>query len=122
MSSGEATDYAAVADYLFSLKARGVKFGIDRMRLLAAALGHPERAAPIIHIAGTNGKGSVGAMLDARHPACRCVAHWALYLAPSREAGRTRAGGPPAADRGGNHRLHARTPPHRRADRRRGRR
>lgn len=65
MSSGEATDYAAVADYLFSLKARGVKFGIDRMRLLAAALGHPDRAVPVIHIAGTNGKGSVGAMLDA---------------------------------------------------------
>ena len=65
MTTGETTDYAAVADYLFSLKARGVKFGIDRMRLLAAALGHPERAVPVIHIAGTNGKGSVGAMLDA---------------------------------------------------------
>lgn len=65
MPSGEASDYAAVADYLFSLKARGVKFGIDRMRLLTAALGHPEGAVPVIHIAGTNGKGSVGAMLDA---------------------------------------------------------
>lgn len=65
MTTGETTDYAAVADYLFSLKARGVKFGIDRMRLMTAALGHPERAVPVIHIAGTNGKGSVGAMLDA---------------------------------------------------------
>ncbi len=58
-------DYAAVQDYLFSLKAQGLKFGIDRMRLLAAALGHPERAVPCVHIAGTNGKGSVAAMLDA---------------------------------------------------------
>jgi dihydrofolate synthase/folylpolyglutamate synthase len=57
--------YAAVQDYLFGLKARGLKFGIDRMRLLADALGHPERAAPCVHVAGTNGKGSVSAMLDA---------------------------------------------------------
>jgi len=58
-------DYVAVQDYLFSLKAQGLKFGIDRMRLLAAALGHPERAVPCVHIAGTNGKGSVAAMVDA---------------------------------------------------------
>jgi dihydrofolate synthase/folylpolyglutamate synthase len=58
-------DYAAVQDYLFSLKAGGLKFGIDRMRLLAAALGHPEKAQPCLHIAGTNGKGSVSAMLEA---------------------------------------------------------
>ena len=62
-------DYAALQDYLFSLKAQGLKFGIDRMRLLAGALGHPERAVPCVHIAGTNGKGSVAAMLDgATHP------------------------------------------------------
>ncbi len=57
--------YGAVQDYLFSLKAGGVKFGIDRMRLFAAVLGHPERAVPCIHVAGTNGKGSVSAMLEA---------------------------------------------------------
>jgi dihydrofolate synthase/folylpolyglutamate synthase len=59
------SDYLAVTDYLYALKAGGVKFGIDRMRRLAAALGHPERACPVIHVAGTNGKGSVSAMLDA---------------------------------------------------------
>jgi dihydrofolate synthase/folylpolyglutamate synthase len=62
---GTFTDYAAVQDFLFSLKARGLKFGIDRMRVLVEALGHPERRYPIIHVAGTNGKGSVAAMLDA---------------------------------------------------------
>ncbi|EIP96953.1 folylpolyglutamate synthase/dihydrofolate synthase [Opitutaceae bacterium TAV1] len=56
--------YAAVQDYLFSLKAKGVSFGIDRMRHFAAALGHPERAVPVIHIAGTNGKGSVAALIE----------------------------------------------------------
>jgi dihydrofolate synthase/folylpolyglutamate synthase len=57
--------YAAVATRLFGRKAEGSRFGIDRMRLLAAALGHPERAVPCLHVAGTNGKGSVSAMLDA---------------------------------------------------------
>lgn len=58
-----ATDYAAACERLYALKARGVSFGIDRMRSFAAALGQPERAVPVIHIAGTNGKGSVAAML-----------------------------------------------------------
>jgi dihydrofolate synthase/folylpolyglutamate synthase len=63
--TGTITGYRAVQEYLFSLKAGGPKFGIDRMRLLVAALGHPERRQPVIHVAGTNGKGSVAAMLDA---------------------------------------------------------
>jgi dihydrofolate synthase/folylpolyglutamate synthase len=53
-----------VQDYLFSLKAQGLKFGVDRMRLLAAEIGHPERAVPCVHVAGTNGKGSVSAMIE----------------------------------------------------------
>jgi dihydrofolate synthase/folylpolyglutamate synthase len=59
------SNYAEVTEYLYALKAGGVKFGIDRMRRLASALGHPERQYPVIHVAGTNGKGSVSAMLDA---------------------------------------------------------
>ena len=59
------SDYATVTAYLYAQKARGPKFGVERMRRLAAALGHPERSYPVIHVAGTNGKGSVSAMLDA---------------------------------------------------------
>ena len=59
------TDYAAVQEYLFSMKARGLKFGIDRMNLWQEALGHPERKTPVIHVTGTNGKGSTVAMLEA---------------------------------------------------------
>jgi dihydrofolate synthase/folylpolyglutamate synthase len=72
--------YAATQDYLFSLKAKGVKFGVDRMRLLVASLGHPERATPVIHIAGTNGKGSVAALLEA----CFAAGGWrtGLYTSP----------------------------------------
>src|SRR5581483_7320024 len=65
MAATELTDYAAVQDYLLGLKATGPKFGLDRMRGFAEALGHPERAVPVIHLAGTNGKGSVAAMLEA---------------------------------------------------------
>lgn len=57
--------YAETLDYLYALKNRGSKYGIERMRLLATALGHPERRFPVIHVAGTNGKGSVCAMLEA---------------------------------------------------------
>ncbi len=63
--TGIFTAYAPVQEYLFSLKAKGIKYGIDRMRVLTEALGHPERHYPVIHLAGTNGKGSVAAMLDA---------------------------------------------------------
>ena len=59
------SDYPAVQEYLFSLKAAGPKFGIDRMRLFAVELGSPELSRPMIHVAGTNGKGSVSAMVEA---------------------------------------------------------
>ncbi len=80
MPTRDTTDYPAVTDYLFGLKARGAKFGIDRMALLAAQIGHPERAVPCVHVAGTNGKGSVSAMLDAILHAAGW--HTGLYTSP----------------------------------------
>ncbi|MDI1248881.1 MAG: bifunctional folylpolyglutamate synthase/dihydrofolate synthase [Lacunisphaera sp.] len=66
--------------YLYALKAGGVKFGIDRMRRLAESLGHPERSYPVIHVAGTNGKGSVAAMLESVY---RAAGHrTGLYTSP----------------------------------------
>lgn len=59
------SDYRAAQDYLLGLKARGFALGLTRMERFAAALGDPHRAVPCIHIAGTNGKGSVAAMLEA---------------------------------------------------------
>ena len=44
--------------------ARVQKFGLANISTLAEALGNPQRAAPCVHIAGTNGKGSTAAMLD----------------------------------------------------------
>ncbi|MDR1429363.1 MAG: bifunctional folylpolyglutamate synthase/dihydrofolate synthase [Spirochaetaceae bacterium] len=40
----------------------GKSFRLDRMRALAEEAGHPETCAPVIHIAGSKGKGSVTAM------------------------------------------------------------
>jgi dihydrofolate synthase / folylpolyglutamate synthase len=39
------------------------KFDLDHMRVLLAALGHPERSFPSVLVAGTNGKGSTSATL-----------------------------------------------------------
>ena len=50
---------------LFALEAFGVKLGLDNISRLCSALGHPERTFASIHIAGTNGKGSVTAMVHA---------------------------------------------------------
>ncbi len=50
--------------YLFSLEAFGIKFGLESIETLLSRLGHPERTFRSVHIAGTNGKGSVTAMVD----------------------------------------------------------
>lgn len=51
-------------DYLFSLEQIGIKLGLDQIRALLAAMDRPDRAYPSIVIAGTNGKGSVTAMVE----------------------------------------------------------
>jgi dihydrofolate synthase/folylpolyglutamate synthase len=43
----------------------GIKLGLERMHALLAELGHPERGRRGVHIAGTNGKGSTSAFLEA---------------------------------------------------------
>jgi len=54
-----------VLDRLFALETFGIKLGLDNITRLCAALGHPERSFATIHVAGTNGKGSVTAMVHA---------------------------------------------------------
>ena len=50
---------------LLTLDASGIKLGLDNISALCAALGHPERTFTTLHVAGTNGKGSVTAMVHA---------------------------------------------------------
>jgi len=52
-------------DYLYGLQRFGIKLGLDNIRTLLARLDHPEVACPCVHVAGTNGKGSVSATLAA---------------------------------------------------------
>jgi dihydrofolate synthase/folylpolyglutamate synthase len=59
-------------DYLFSLEQIGIKLGLDQIRALLAALGHPEHAFQSIVVAGTNGKGSVTAMVERALRAAGC--------------------------------------------------
>jgi dihydrofolate synthase/folylpolyglutamate synthase len=56
----------AILDRLMSLHPKVIDLSLDRMHRLLAALGNPERRIPpVIHIAGTNGKGSTQAMIRA---------------------------------------------------------
>ncbi|MDD5263521.1 MAG: bifunctional folylpolyglutamate synthase/dihydrofolate synthase [Candidatus Bipolaricaulis sp.] len=57
-------NYAEARALLDRLPRLLVKPGLARVRRLLAVLGNPERAFPSVHVAGTNGKGSVVAMLD----------------------------------------------------------
>jgi dihydrofolate synthase/folylpolyglutamate synthase len=50
--------------FLFSLERLGMKFGLEQISALCDALDHPERSFQSVIIAGTNGKGSVTAMVD----------------------------------------------------------
>ena len=50
---------------LFALETFGIKLGLENIRRLCEALNHPEQAFLSLHIAGTNGKGSVTAMVHA---------------------------------------------------------
>jgi dihydrofolate synthase/folylpolyglutamate synthase len=55
----------ATLRWLTGLRNLGSRLGTERMGVLAERLAHPERAAPCIHVAGTNGKGSTCAMIEA---------------------------------------------------------
>lgn len=51
-----------VIDYLYGLERHGIKPGLERAQALLLALGNPQDSFKSIHVAGTNGKGSVCAM------------------------------------------------------------
>jgi dihydrofolate synthase/folylpolyglutamate synthase len=59
-----ATEYAQVLAWLYGLEAaRGMDFKLERVALALKKLGDPHKTFASVHIAGTNGKGSVAAML-----------------------------------------------------------
>src|SRR6202043_858101 len=83
-------DYAAAVTSLFSLakklaaptQAAAAKFNLENITALDERLGHPSRAYPSAHIAGTNGKGSTAAFLESilRHAGLRTCFNTSPHL------------------------------------------
>jgi len=59
--------YPDTVQFLYALgnEIKSAKLGLERITAVLAALGNPERAYRVVHVAGTNGKGSTCAMIDA---------------------------------------------------------
>lgn len=85
----------ASQELLAALEGRGVRLELGPFRALLAALGEPQRAAPAAIVAGTNGKGSVTALLEAALGAAghRTMATTSPHLVSPHE--RIRIGGAP---------------------------
>jgi dihydrofolate synthase / folylpolyglutamate synthase len=56
-------EYRQHLSFLYNLQFFGIKLGLENIRALLASLGDPHLNYPVIHIAGTNGKGSTAAMI-----------------------------------------------------------
>lgn len=70
-----------ILDRMMSLHPKIIDLTLDRVWRLLAATGHPERALPpVIHVAGTNGKGSTLAMIRAGLEGAGQVCH--AYTSP----------------------------------------
>jgi dihydrofolate synthase/folylpolyglutamate synthase len=70
-----------ILERLKQLHPKRIDLSLDRIERLLAALGHPERRLPpVIHVAGTNGKGSVVAYLESGMRAAHRRVH--TYISP----------------------------------------
>lgn len=64
-------NYREAIDWLFSTQTFGIKLGLDNAHhLLKEFLAYPTHGVKVIHVAGTNGKGSTCAMIDSIARAC----------------------------------------------------
>ncbi len=63
------------------------RLGLERVSAFLEAIGNPHRAYPVFHVAGTNGKGSTVATLDAllRHQGLRVARYTSPHLVDFRE-------------------------------------
>ena len=63
MLLGDIMNYSEALQYIASFKTVSLAPSLDRISALLKGLGNPERDIKAIHIAGTNGKGSVASMI-----------------------------------------------------------
>jgi len=61
----ENKDYKACLDSMYGLRRFGIKLGLSTIKNILSALGNPQNNYSCIHVAGTNGKGSVASALAA---------------------------------------------------------
>ena len=80
-------NYREALAWLYGTQTFGIKLGLENTRRLMAAAGNPQERLKFIHVAGTNGKGSVCAMLDAilREGGVRCGLFTSPHLVEFRE-------------------------------------
>src|SRR5581483_10235981 len=67
LSKSPLMNYADSVRFLYSLgnEIQTAKFGLERITRLLEGLGNPQHGRRWIHVAGTNGKGSTCAMIEA---------------------------------------------------------
>lgn len=65
MTSADTFDYAGACEYIAGLSQLGSRPGLSRISALCDILGNPEDDLSFVHVAGTNGKGSICAMISA---------------------------------------------------------
>ncbi|NTU42085.1 MAG: bifunctional folylpolyglutamate synthase/dihydrofolate synthase [Nitrospirales bacterium] len=56
--------YTDAIQYLYGLQKQGIKLGLDKVRDILSSLGDPQESFRTVHVAGTNGKGSVSSMVS----------------------------------------------------------
>lgn len=61
--SQEEQAYQAALEYLVNLTKFGINLGLGRIQALLQSVGNPEKKLRVIHIGGTNGKGSTSIMV-----------------------------------------------------------
>ena len=58
------TTYTEALDYIYDLTKYGIKLGLENIKYLLYLLGNPHKKLKIIHVAGTNGKGSTASLIS----------------------------------------------------------
>ena len=64
MNLDKFTSYNTALKYLFELERAGIKYDLSNIRKLLKILGNPHKNFKSVHIAGTNGKGSVSSIIN----------------------------------------------------------